>query len=87
MKTKDERRAALAAALSSDDWTEGEQFVLKWQWGMNGGFYTSLIDCMCIADDENLGKLAQGFPSLALAIDSWKKDDLARRLRDANLID
>lgn len=87
MKTTDERRAAVAAALDSDTWTEGEQFVLKWQWGGNGSFYTSLIDCMCKADHENLGRLALGFPSLALAIDSWKTGDLARRLRDADLLD
>ena len=82
-----ERRLAIGAALDSDDWTEGEKFVLKWQWRQNGSFYTSLIETMCRADDENLGRLAMGFPSLALAIADWKTGDLAKRLRDLDLID
>lgn len=86
-QAEDKRRAALGAALDSDDWTEGEKFVLKWQWRMNGGFYTSLIETMCRADDENLGRLAMSFPSLALAIADWKNGDLAQRLRAVDLID
>ncbi len=83
----DERRRKVREALESGDWTEGEKFVLKWQWRLNGGFYTSLIETMCRADDENLRRLRAGFPSLADAIRSWKHGDLAVRFREAGLLD
>ena len=39
-----------------------ELAVVKWQYKLNGHFYTSLWDAICLADDGNLMRLSRGFP-------------------------
>ncbi len=81
-----ERGALVAAALNGDDWTEGEKKVLEWQVRLIGGFYRRLIDAACNADEENLQRIGQGFPSLAAAVYMWKNGDLFQRFKDAGLL-
>jgi len=39
-----------------------EQAVIKWQYNLNGSFYTALWKAISMADDKNLDKLSAGFP-------------------------
>ena len=83
----EEMRSKIAAALASDDWTDGEKMMLKFQWGKLGGFYTSLIKTMLLADPENLCRFHGGFASLTIAVKNWKAGDLADRFRAAGVLD
>ena len=61
------------------DLTEGERYILKWQYKQLGSFYTSLIECMTHADHQNLGKLALAFPSIVEAFKRYRDADLQNR--------
>jgi hypothetical protein len=43
--------------------TSGERFILDWQYRRAGGFHKLLAEAMAVADDYNLGQLAEGYPS------------------------
>jgi len=49
-----------------------------------GGFTARIIEAACHADDENLGRLALGFPGIVTAVDMYKNKpggvDAIRRL-------
>lgn len=83
----DEARAKRAAALESDEWTEGEKMILRWQYRELGGFWTHFFEALCRADDVNLDHLHRAFPSVVDAMRSWRYGDLGERLRDADLCD
>lgn len=83
----EEMRSKIAAALASDDWTDGEKMVLKFQWGKLEGFYTSLIDTMLMADPIDLYRFYSGFTSLTVAVRDWRDGDLAVRFRAAGVLD
>jgi hypothetical protein len=82
-----EMRARVSAALDSDDWTEGEKKILRWQFRLLGGYWTAFFEAAIRADDGNLDALARAYPGVISALRSWKFGDLATRLRDADLMD
>ncbi len=49
--------------MNLDDLTEGEEFIVKWQCRLLGGFKTALIHTIMLADESNLEKLRLGFPN------------------------
>jgi len=73
--------------LESPAFTEGEKWVVKWQFRLLGDFQTSLAVAIATADDENLAKLALGFPEQVQGFLGWNRGDLATRLRAAGLED
>ena len=42
--------------------SRAEHRLIDWQKGKSGHFITALFECFCTADDENLSRLAEGFP-------------------------
>ena len=71
--------------LTSDEWTEAEKFVVKWQFRLLGDFHTALIRAITLADDRNLEQLALGFPDEVAGYRAWAYGGLGRRLREAGL--
>ena len=71
--------------LTSDEWTEAEKFVVKWQFRLLGDFRTALIQAIMLADDRNLEQLALGFPDEVAGYRAWAYGGLGRRLREAGL--
>ena len=71
--------------LNSPDWTEGEKFIIKWQFGILGDFKSALIEACCRADDDNIERLHRGFPMEVEAFLAWNRGNLATRFRDAGL--
>lgn len=57
-----------------DKLTKGEQFIVEWQYRTLGSFQTSLAETMCRADDNNLNKLAKGFPEEVEAYQKYTKE-------------
>ncbi len=82
-----QQRARVSAALDSDDWTEGEKRVLRWQWGLMGGYWTAFFEAAMRADDGNLDALARAYPGVISALRSWKFGNLGTRFRDADIMD
>ena len=73
--------------LADPNFTEGEKWVVKWQHRLLGSFQTALADAIKLADDDNLARLAKGFPEQVQGFLGWNRGDLARRLRAAGLED
>ena len=82
---------AVIDALNSDKWTAAEKWVLKWQWqralDLLGGFEEALAKAIIRADDSNLPRLRLGFPDQVDGFLAWSRGDLAKRLRDAGVMD
>lgn len=78
-------REQLAAALASDEWTESEKAVLRWQFRMNGDFFTALWDAICKADHNNQYRLSLAFPVEVHGYRQWAYEDLGERFRKAGL--
>ena len=55
--------------------TKGERFIIDWQYGISGGFYTALAEAIARADDVNLSKLRKGFPDEVDAFLSYSRVD------------
>ena len=72
--------------LASPDWTPAEKAVVKWQWRLYGDFFTALWNAIKLADDQNLARLARGFPDEVEGLHLWREEDLAVRLRAAGLM-
>ena len=72
--------------LCSSDWTEGEKEVVKWQFGMLGGFKNTLWNAICTADEDNLERISRGFPTEVEGYTAWTTGNLAYRLREAGLL-
>lgn len=71
--------------LNSDHYTSGEKECVKFHLGMLDGFSENLWEAIVQANDENLARVAKGFPEEIAAFHSWKRGDLCRRLRDDGL--
>ena len=50
--------------------SEGEEFIVMWQFRLLGHFKTALIEVICLADEDNLDKLRLGFP---YEVDGYEK--------------
>jgi len=48
--------------MNWDKLDEYEKAAYKWQYKMNGSFFTNLWAAIVKADNHNLGRLALGFP-------------------------
>ena len=72
-------------ALASNQWTASEKEVIKWQFGLLGGFRTALWNDLARADDTNLAQMALAFPDEVLALSHWRTGDLGKRMRAAGL--
>ena len=71
--------------LANPYWTEGEKFIVEWQFRLLGDFKTALIDAIKLADEGNLDRLELGFPDEVQGFRAWAYGDLGQRLRDAGL--
>ena len=78
-------REQIGEFFNSPDWTEGEKFIIKWQFGILGDFKTALIEACCRADEDNLERLHRGFPEEVEAYLAWNRGNLGTRFRDAGL--
>lgn len=65
--------------------SESEKWVVRWQFGLLGGFQAALARAIAAADDTNLAALRLGFPMQVDGYRAWRSGDLARRLREAGL--
>jgi hypothetical protein len=71
--------------LKSDRYTVGEKECVQFHLGMLDGFSENLWEAITQADDENLARLAKGFPEEIAAYHCWKRGELGHRLRDDGL--
>lgn len=83
----DEMMEAVHKMLASPDWTEGEKWVVRWQWRLLGDFQQALSEAIKRADDGNLDRLRLGFPDQVAGFLAWNRGDLAQRLRAAGVMD
>ena len=65
------QRRVILEILNSDEYSDGEKDVLKWQFKFLGHFKTALFDCIKRADENNLDKLEMGFPEQVKAFRAW----------------
>lgn len=75
----------LAELLDSQDLTEPEKHVIRWQFGRLGDFQGSLMHTIARADDENMRRLACSFPLQVSAFAAWTKGGLGEKLRGMGL--
>ena len=54
-----------------DNLSKGEVFVVKWQYGIGGGFNKALAEAICKADEYNKMKLCLRFPDEVEAMDKY----------------
>lgn len=78
-------REIIGEFLTSELWTPSEKFVIKWQFRLLGDFETALIDCIKRADEHNMERLAEGFPTQVDGFRQWAYGSLGTRLRNAGL--
>lgn len=64
---------------------ESEQWVIKWQYNLLGGFQRLLARAIAAADDTNLERLRSAFPVEVNGFLLWRDYGLAARLRQAGL--
>lgn len=76
---------AIGAILKSDDFTESDKIVVRWQFQLLGDFETALMGAIARADDGNLEKLRIGFPDHVAGYLNFTRGDLGDRLRGAGL--
>lgn len=50
------------AKFNPDNLDPDELAVFKWQYSLNGDFYTALWEAIKKADDDNLDRIGYGFP-------------------------
>jgi hypothetical protein len=62
-----------------------EKWVIKWQYRLLGDFETALAHAIALADERNLQRLNDGFPTQVSGFLAWSQGDLAQRLRKAGL--
>lgn len=61
--------------MNLENLTDGELFVVEWQYRMLGGFGQALAMCISKADNNNLSKLEMGFPSETRAMKAYMHQD------------
>lgn len=71
-------RPQIAHVLQSPRLTPGEKKYIEFQYHLAGDFYTALWGVIARADENNLFKLAQGFPGEVAAYKRWTRGDLAQ---------
>ena len=54
--------------MERENLSKGELFVLDWQMGRSGSFFSSLAEAMIRADGYNTSRLSLGFPEEVLAM-------------------
>ena len=74
-------------AVGRNEVTPLETILLKWQYRLYGDFYTNLWEALVRADDNNIAKLALGFPDEVHALHAWRTTWIAQSLRDRGLLD
>ena len=57
--------------LAMEDITDEERLVIKWQFRLCGDFETALWGAIITADEDNLGRLASGFPLHIRGFRAW----------------
>jgi hypothetical protein len=62
-------------ALNSDEFTEGQKAIIKWQFKMHGNFLTALFEAICRADPQNLARLELGFPVEVGGFKDWNNGE------------
>ncbi len=55
--------------------TEAEIILYKWQYGILGGFYTSLMQTMMRDDTLNSERLSLAYPSLMKAVNRFRNEE------------
>jgi len=50
----------------------GNEGVIKHGISKPGSFFSALIEAICIADENNRGKLHKGFPGIVVAVSSFQ---------------
>ena len=69
-------------ALARPDIDDSARWVLRWQFGMiTGGFSSALVEAIIRADSDNLDRLELGFPVEVRGYRQWAYGDLGDRLR------
>lgn len=53
--------------------TKGFDKYLEFQYHQAGGFYTRLFQAIQVADEDNLERLEEGFPSAVDAYKTWSR--------------
>lgn len=75
----------VGAILRSEDLTEGEKIIVKWQFRILGDFQTALMEAIGRADDDNLERISRGFPDHVSGFMAWSRGGLGQRLRKMGL--
>lgn len=78
-------REMIGEILASESFDDSDKWVVKWQFGYLGDFQRLLSSAIKQADENNLAKLALGFPVEVEGFIRWNRRDLAERLRAAGL--
>lgn len=74
--------------LSRDDITPAEKLVIKWQFRLCGHFEIALWNAIMKADEDNLDRLACGFPIHIIGYRAWAFGDpysMGQKLRNLGL--
>ncbi len=75
----------LGEVLRNDQFTDGEKWIIQWQFRLLGDFETALIDAITRADEGNLMKLALGFPMQVDAYLEWSRGSMGQLLRSRGI--
>lgn len=55
--------------------TPAEQMFCEFKLGINGSFFTSLIETMFLADRKNMVLLGKGFPELTDVVERYGREE------------
>ena len=80
--------ATVGEFLRRDDVTPAEKLIIKWQFGLCGGFERALWGAIAHADHFNLDLIEAGFPLHIEAFRAWSFGDpysMGRKLREMGL--
>jgi hypothetical protein len=80
-KVKTRAEALRDAKDESNDLSDVERIILRWQLDDYGDFHKALWQAMLRADEDNLAKLEQGFPREVAALQAWRHTWIASLLR------
>lgn len=74
--------------LTHPEVTDAERLIIKWQYGLTGDFETALWEAIIRADEDNLQRLAIGFPDHVAAYGAWafgRPYSMAEKLRSLGM--
>ena len=72
--------------LGTGELSPTEEIIIKWQHDYYGGFMKLLFDAIAHADDENLNRIARGFPEEVKAVRLYRTTWIAENLRERSLL-